>query len=91
MCALLLLISFTCWWCHPSLHVNMKFFSIFIFLVAYDNQIRSLEALQKLFEQFPGAFMDTLHVALPNRCCFWYVTFSCFVIFHSVVGRIAVY
>ncbi|XP_045815434.1 callose synthase 9 [Trifolium pratense] len=30
-------------------------------------EIRSLEALQKLFEQFPGAFMDTLHVALPNR------------------------
>ncbi|XP_058774455.1 callose synthase 9-like [Vicia villosa] len=30
-------------------------------------EIRSLEALQKLFEQFPGAFMDNLHVALPNR------------------------
>ncbi|CAK8574407.1 unnamed protein product [Lathyrus sativus] len=30
-------------------------------------EIRSLEALQKLFEQFPGAFMDTLHVALPTR------------------------
>ncbi|KHN27110.1 Callose synthase 9 [Glycine soja] len=30
-------------------------------------EIRSLEALHKLFEQFPGAFMDTLHVPLPNR------------------------
>ncbi|WJX21764.1 Callose synthase 9 [Trifolium repens] len=30
-------------------------------------RIRSLEALQKCFKQFPGAFMDTLHVALPNR------------------------
>lgn len=76
--ALLLLIYFTCWWSCPFLHVSMKFFSIFIFLVAYGHQIRSLEALQKLFEQFPGAFMDTLHVALPNRCCLWYVTFSCF-------------
>ncbi|XP_061343058.1 callose synthase 9 [Gastrolobium bilobum] len=30
-------------------------------------EIRSLEAVHKLFEQFPGAFMDTLHVPLPNR------------------------
>ncbi|KAH7543621.1 hypothetical protein FEM48_Zijuj02G0203200 [Ziziphus jujuba var. spinosa] len=30
-------------------------------------EIRSLEALHKLFEQFPGAFMDTLHIPLPNR------------------------
>uniref|UniRef100_A0A2N9HBR4 Uncharacterized protein n=1 Tax=Fagus sylvatica TaxID=28930 RepID=A0A2N9HBR4_FAGSY len=30
-------------------------------------EIRSLEALHKLFEQFPGAFMNTLHVPLPNR------------------------
>lgn len=30
-------------------------------------EIRSLEALRKLFEQFPGAFMDTLHIPLPNR------------------------
>ncbi|QCE05705.1 callose synthase [Vigna unguiculata] len=30
-------------------------------------EIRSLEALHKLFEQFPGAFMSTLHVPLPNR------------------------
>ncbi|KAE8037014.1 hypothetical protein FH972_009641 [Carpinus fangiana] len=30
-------------------------------------EIRSLEALHKLFEQFPGAFVDTLHVPLHNR------------------------
>ncbi|KAL4289406.1 hypothetical protein AHAS_Ahas19G0383000 [Arachis hypogaea] len=30
-------------------------------------EIRSLEALHKLFEQFPRAFMDTLHVPLSNR------------------------
>ncbi|KAF5447956.1 hypothetical protein F2P56_033466 [Juglans regia] len=30
-------------------------------------EIRSLEALHKLFEQFPGAFMDTLHIPLFNR------------------------
>ncbi|CAJ1977780.1 unnamed protein product [Sphenostylis stenocarpa] len=30
-------------------------------------EIRSLEALHKLFEQFPGAFMGTLHVPLSNR------------------------
>ncbi|XP_050371424.1 callose synthase 9 [Argentina anserina] len=30
-------------------------------------EIRSLEALHKLFEQFPGAFMDTLHIRMPNR------------------------
>ncbi|XP_028759782.1 callose synthase 9 [Neltuma alba] len=30
-------------------------------------EIRSLESLHKLFEQFPGAFVDTLHVPLPNR------------------------
>ncbi|XP_059430070.1 callose synthase 9 [Corylus avellana] len=30
-------------------------------------EIRSLEALHTLFEQFPGAFVDTLHVPLPNR------------------------
>ncbi|XP_057422591.1 callose synthase 9 [Lotus japonicus] len=30
-------------------------------------EIRSLDALHKLFEEFPGAFMDTLHVPLPNR------------------------
>ncbi|MCI13074.1 callose synthase 9-like, partial [Trifolium medium] len=37
-------------------------------------EIRSLEALQKLFEQFPGAFMDTLHVALPNSAHSIFVT-----------------
>ncbi|XP_024020738.1 callose synthase 9 isoform X2 [Morus notabilis] len=30
-------------------------------------EIRSLEALHKLFEQFPGAFMNTLHASLSNR------------------------
>ncbi|XP_008225069.1 PREDICTED: callose synthase 9 isoform X1 [Prunus mume] len=30
-------------------------------------EIRSLEALHQLFEQFPRAFMGTLHVPLPNR------------------------
>ncbi|KAL5539806.1 hypothetical protein UlMin_044300, partial [Ulmus minor] len=30
-------------------------------------EIRSLESLHKLFEEFPSAFMDTLHVPLPNR------------------------
>ncbi|KAF7837120.1 callose synthase 9 [Senna tora] len=30
-------------------------------------EIRSLESLHKQFEQFPGAFMDTLHVPLHNR------------------------
>ncbi|KAL3519146.1 hypothetical protein ACH5RR_021735, partial [Cinchona calisaya] len=30
-------------------------------------EIRSLEAVHKLFEGFPEAFMDTLHVSLPNR------------------------
>lgn len=30
-------------------------------------EIRSLEALHKLFEQFPGAFIDTLHISVPNR------------------------
>jgi hypothetical protein len=36
----------------------------------HDLQIRSLEALQKLFEQFPGAFVDTLHVPIHNRLNF---------------------
>ena len=36
----------------------------------HDLQIRSLEALHKLFEQFPGAFMDTLHVPIHNRLNF---------------------
>lgn len=30
-------------------------------------EISTLEAIQKLFERFPGAFMDNLHVPLPNR------------------------
>lgn len=30
-------------------------------------EIRSLEVVHRLFEQFPKAFMDTLHVPLPNR------------------------
>jgi callose synthase len=30
-------------------------------------QIRSLEAIHKLFEEFPGAFMRALHVPLTNR------------------------
>ncbi|KAB2607463.1 callose synthase 9 [Pyrus ussuriensis x Pyrus communis] len=30
-------------------------------------EIRSLEALHQLFEQFPGAFMNNLHVPLPDR------------------------
>lgn len=30
-------------------------------------EIRSLEAVHKLFEKFPEAFMDTLHVPLSNR------------------------
>ncbi|GAV74732.1 Glucan_synthase domain-containing protein/FKS1_dom1 domain-containing protein [Cephalotus follicularis] len=29
-------------------------------------EIRSLEAVHKLFEEFPGAFMKTLHIPLPN-------------------------
>ncbi|CAK9328067.1 unnamed protein product [Citrullus colocynthis] len=33
-------------------------------------KIRSLEAIHKLFEQFPGAFMDTLHVPLQDRLRF---------------------
>ncbi|XP_019428289.1 PREDICTED: callose synthase 9-like [Lupinus angustifolius] len=34
---------------------------------AHLGEIRSLEALHRLFEQFPGAFMDTLHIPLPSR------------------------
>ncbi|GLT76571.1 hypothetical protein SLA2020_482240 [Shorea laevis] len=30
-------------------------------------EIRSLEAVHKLFEEFPGAFMNTLHIPLPDR------------------------
>ncbi|KAJ6961277.1 hypothetical protein NC652_000249 [Populus alba x Populus x berolinensis] len=30
-------------------------------------EIRSLEAVHKLFEDFPGAFMNNLHIPLPNR------------------------
>ncbi|KAG5227574.1 callose synthase [Salix suchowensis] len=30
-------------------------------------EIRSLEAVHKLFEDFPGAFMKNLHIPLPNR------------------------
>ncbi|KAK9220816.1 hypothetical protein WN944_009240 [Citrus x changshan-huyou] len=30
-------------------------------------EIRSVEAVHALFEEFPRAFMDTLHVPLPNR------------------------
>ncbi|OVA03159.1 Glycosyl transferase [Macleaya cordata] len=30
-------------------------------------EIRSLEAVHKLFERFPGAFMETLHVPLSKR------------------------
>uniref|UniRef100_A0A0A0LXC9 Uncharacterized protein n=1 Tax=Cucumis sativus TaxID=3659 RepID=A0A0A0LXC9_CUCSA len=33
-------------------------------------EIRSLEALHKLFEQFPEAFMNKLHVPLPERLGF---------------------
>lgn len=36
-----------------------------VFLYAF--QIRSLDAVHKLFEGFPEAFMDTLHVPLPDR------------------------
>ncbi|KAH9740871.1 callose synthase 9 [Citrus sinensis] len=32
-----------------------------------DFQIRSVEAVHALFEEFPRAFMDTLHVPLPDR------------------------
>ncbi|VFQ85718.1 unnamed protein product [Cuscuta campestris] len=31
-------------------------------------EIRSLDVVQKLFERFPAAFMDTLHVPLGIRC-----------------------
>lgn len=34
----------------------------------FDLQIRSLDAIQKRFERFPAAFMDTLHVHLDKRC-----------------------
>ncbi|CAA3013942.1 callose synthase 9 [Olea europaea subsp. europaea] len=30
-------------------------------------EIRTLDAVHKLFERFPAAFMDTLHVPLPER------------------------
>ncbi|CAL9752250.1 unnamed protein product [Musa acuminata subsp. burmannicoides] len=30
-------------------------------------EIRSVEAVHRLFEKFPGAFMTTLHVVLPKR------------------------
>ncbi|URE06588.1 hypothetical protein MUK42_21586 [Musa troglodytarum] len=30
-------------------------------------EIRSVEAVQRLFEKFPGAFMTNLHVVLPKR------------------------
>ncbi|KAG9136289.1 hypothetical protein Leryth_003883 [Lithospermum erythrorhizon] len=30
-------------------------------------EIRSLDAVHKLFERYPEAFMDTLHVAVPRR------------------------
>lgn len=30
-------------------------------------EIRSLEAVHQLFEKFPGAFMDNLHIPLPRR------------------------
>ncbi|KAL5719474.1 Callose synthase 9 [Ranunculus cassubicifolius] len=30
-------------------------------------EIRSIEAVHQLFEQFPGAFMDTLHIPLQKR------------------------
>ncbi|GKU94176.1 hypothetical protein SLEP1_g7703 [Rubroshorea leprosula] len=30
-------------------------------------EIRSLGAVHKLFEEFPGAFMNTLHIPLPDR------------------------
>ncbi|XP_038879974.1 callose synthase 9-like [Benincasa hispida] len=33
-------------------------------------EIRSLEAVHKLFKRFPGAFMDTLHVPLQERLGF---------------------
>ncbi|OIW12800.1 hypothetical protein TanjilG_24733 [Lupinus angustifolius] len=34
---------------------------------AHLGEIKSLEALHQLFELFPAAFMDTLHIPLPNR------------------------
>ncbi|KAE9618585.1 putative 1,3-beta-glucan synthase [Lupinus albus] len=34
---------------------------------AHLGEIRSLKALRRLFEQFPTAFMDTLHIPLPSR------------------------
>ncbi|GAB2277919.1 hypothetical protein Dimus_012617 [Dionaea muscipula] len=33
-------------------------------------EIRSLDALQQLFEQFPVAFMEKLHIQLPTRLYF---------------------
>lgn len=47
-------------------------FAIWLFNVtcSFYFQIRSLEALHKLFEQFPGAFIDTLHISIPNRWFF---------------------
>ncbi|XXG39232.1 hypothetical protein AAC387_Pa01g0246 [Persea americana] len=30
-------------------------------------EIRSVDAVHQLFEKFPGAFMDTLHVPIPRR------------------------
>lgn len=33
-----------------------------------DIQIRSLDAMHKLFERFPEAFMNSLHVPLRTRC-----------------------
>lgn len=35
------------------------------------SQIRSLEAIHKQFEEFPGAFMKALHVSPTNRLRFF--------------------
>lgn len=40
---------------------------LYLLPVAVDFQIRSVEAVHKLFEKFPEAFMDKLHVKLSKR------------------------
>lgn len=59
-------------------------FSIIYYLnvssLYYNLQIRSLEALHQLFEQFPRAFMGTLHVPLPNRLYIYFIQLIRFLI-----------
>lgn len=63
-----------------TLIVSVFFFFSKVSHLRIDLQIRSVEAVHALFEKFPRAFMDTLHVPLPNR---WITYYYCHYLLQS--------